>query len=93
MSKIYYSFVFIFIFLIFLFQNTTAEYDSSTVYQETYYNDFLPSDSLKSIEELSINIDNLLKINSKNLATTKFGIGIYSVNQKKWYYQKNPDLY
>ncbi len=46
-----------------------------------------PKDSLQAINGLKSEIDKILA--SKNLKNTKFGIGIYSINNNKYYYNKN----
>lgn len=63
--------------------------DSATVHRETFYLGHTPLDSVYSIEKLSSNIDNLLAKNIKNLNQTNYGIGVYSIKHKKWYYRKN----
>jgi D-alanyl-D-alanine carboxypeptidase/D-alanyl-D-alanine-endopeptidase (penicillin-binding protein 4) len=77
------------VFLLFCVQNADSDYDSLTVYNETFYTEHLPDDSLNSLNKLVSDIDALLTLNSKNLSSSKYGIGVYSLNQHKWYYQKN----
>ena len=66
-----------------------SEIDSIKVHHETYYLGFTPLDSTYSITKLTAAIDDVISKNAKNLSGTKYGIGVYSLNQNKWYYKRN----
>lgn len=63
--------------------------DSLVAYHETYYTGHTPLDSTYSITQLASTIDEVLSKYSKFLNKTDYGIGVYSIKSKKWYYKRN----
>jgi D-alanyl-D-alanine carboxypeptidase len=82
-----------FVLVIFIYSTSTFlnAVDSLVVHNETFYTGLTPLDSLNSITRLSNQIESLISLNSKNLSKTNYGIGVYSLNNKKWYFKKNID--
>lgn len=69
--------------------NSQNEVDSIQVHNETFYSGLTPLDTVYSITKLVRAIDAVIANNSKNLGYTKYGIGVYSLNQNKYYYKRN----
>ncbi|MBX3043969.1 MAG: D-alanyl-D-alanine carboxypeptidase/D-alanyl-D-alanine-endopeptidase [Candidatus Kapabacteria bacterium] len=83
--------VFILIFFIVDSKVSNGGIDSAIVHNETFYIGFTPLDSSYSLTKLSNSLNAVIANNGKNLGSTNFGIGVYSLNQKKWYYSRNAD--
>ncbi len=81
--------VFAFFVLFSLISVGKSAVDSLKVHNETYFTGFTSLDSLYSISKLGTEIESILSKNSKLLGKTNYGIGVYSLNQNKWYYKRN----
>jgi D-alanyl-D-alanine carboxypeptidase/D-alanyl-D-alanine-endopeptidase (penicillin-binding protein 4) len=78
------------IFLFFAFAQTESYTDSSSKKSEDEKQPIIKitsRDSLQTINCLKTEIDKIL--NSKFLKKTKYGVAIYSINNEKYYYNKN----
>ncbi len=88
-SSIKKKIVFLVSFLVFSLNLYSV--DSARVYDETYFSGPSEIDSLNSIFKLVKDIDDQLNINSKNLKSTKYSLGVYSITHNRWYYSKDID--